>query len=535
MATWRDARELTIPALLEHQADARPKKACMHFLDETVTYEEMHRRSTAVANRLLDLGVGPGDRVAVLMYNSADMLYTWFATAKIGAIFVPINVNYRGEYLRHQLAAAGTAVAVVDESLAAQVVNVARGVETLVHLVVRPGSGIQGAPRLAVHAMEMLLDGPDDSVKLDRRPCWTDPNAIMYTAGTTGPSKGAVLTQNYLVRAADQVFEMRGGQPDDICYSPLPLFHLNAMLLSVLGPMTKGASGALDTWFSASAFWDRVRHFGATQVSILGSMIVMLWQRPASPDDANNPARVMLAVPVPADIHRAFEERFGLRLVVAYGLSEAVPILVSSHDDPPPPGYSGKPNPLFDVQLFDEHDNTIPVGEVGEIVCRPREPHVMFEGYFDNPAATAAMFKNLWFHTGDLGRANDQGFIEFVDRKKDYLRRRGENISSFEVERAIMLHPAVAEVAVHAVESVFSEDDVKACVVLKEGQSLSPVELMDHCVANMPYFAVPRYLEFMSELPKNPVGRVLKYQLRERPAGPGSWDREVAGYEVRRS
>jgi crotonobetaine/carnitine-CoA ligase len=243
----------------------------------------------------------------------------------------------------------------------------------------------------------------------------------------------------------------------------------------------------------------------------------------------------MLAVPVPPEIHRRFEERFGLRLVVAYGLSEAVPILVSSYDDPPPPGYSGKPNPLFEVQLFDEQDDLVAPGEVGEIVCRPREPHVMFEGYYNNPEATVAMYRNLWFHTGDLGRANGQGFIEFIDRKKDYMRRRGENISSFEVERAIMLHPAVAEVAVHGVESVFSEDDVKACVVLQEGCSVSAVELMDHCVANMPYFAVPRYIEFMRDLPKNPVGRVLKYQLREQPLGADTWDREVAGYEVRRA
>ncbi len=535
-----DSQELTIPGLLERQADAQPDKICMYFPDAAVTYEEMHRRSTAVANRLLELGTGPGDRVAVLMYNSADVLYTWFATAKLGALFVPINVNYQGEYLRHQLDSAGTRIVVADESLAPRVLNVSPGVESLSHVVVRPdgSDGLLASPpggdRLGIHPMSTLLDGPDDSLKQGRRPCWTDPNAIMYTAGTTGPSKGAVLTQNYLVRSAAQVFDMRDGRSDDVCYSPLPLFHLNSMLLSVLGPMTKGATGALDTWFSASAFWDRVRHFRATQISILGSMIVMLWQRPESPDDADNPARVMLAVPVPADIHRRFEERFGLRLVVAYGLSEAVPILVSSFDDPPPPGYSGKPNPLFDVQLVDEADNPVPPGTVGEIVCRPREPHVMFEGYFNNPEATLAVFRNLWFHTGDLGRADDQGFVEFVDRKKDYLRRRGENISSFEVEQAIMLHSAVAEVAVHAVESDFSEDDVKACVVLQDGHALDPVELMDHCVANMPYFAVPRYLEFMDELPKNPVGRVLKYQLRERPGGPDTWDREVAGYEVRR-
>jgi crotonobetaine/carnitine-CoA ligase len=477
MTSWRGPARLTIPGLLRQQAEAIGDKVFVHFEDTSVSYGEMEARSTTAANALAELGVGPGDTVCVLMRNYAEMLYTWFGAAKLGAIYAPVNTAYLGEYLKHQLRTAGTRVVVTE---------------------------------------------------------WTDPNAIIFTAGTTGPSKGVVMTQNYLVRSAEQMWQLRDGRPDDVGYSPLPLFHLNAMILTVLGPMTTGASGALDQRFSASRYWDRVRHYGGTQLAILGSLFVMLWNNEPTPHDGDNPGRVMLCAPVPANLHREFEERFGLRLVVAYGLSEATPVLMSSWDEPPPPGSSGKANPLFDVKLLDDEDAEVPPGQVGEIACRPLEPHVMFEGYYENPAATMRMWRNLWFHTGDLGRSDENGFVTFVDRKKDYLRRRGENISSFEVEQAIVAHPAVGEAAVHAVASEFSEDDVKACVILKDGAELAPRELLDHCVRNIPFFALPRYLEILDDFPRNPVGRVLKYVLRERGVTASTWDREAEGYEIPR-
>jgi crotonobetaine/carnitine-CoA ligase len=535
LGTWGTPARLTIPGLLQQQAESVGDKVFMHFEDESVSYAEMEERSTAAANGLAELGVGAGDTVCTLMRNRAEMLYTWFGAAKLGAIYAPINTAYLGEYLRHQMQTARTRVLVTEPDFAPEVARVAAGVDGFAHLLVRGDTdALSTPPGVTVHHTDSLLAHDDTKLHSSHQVSWTDPNAIIFTAGTTGPSKGVVMTQNYLVRSAEQMWQLRDGRESDVAYNPLPLFHLNAMILSVLGPMTSGATGALDLRFSVSRYWDRVRHFGGTQLSILGSMLVMLWNGEPVPDDAENPGRVMLCVPVPAGIHRQFEERFGLRLVVAYGLSEATPVLVSSWDDPPPPGSSGKANPLFEVKLFDEDDAEVPTGEVGEIACRPLEPHAMFEGYYEDPAATMRMWRNLWFHTGDLGRADQDGFITFVDRKKDYLRRRGENISSFEVEQAIMAHPSVAEAAVHSVASEFSEDDVKACVTLKEGADLAARELMDHCVRNIPYFAVPRYLEIMEDFPRNPVGRVLKYVLRERGVTPSTWDREAEGYEVPR-
>jgi carnitine-CoA ligase len=538
MTGWGRSAVETIPEVLADRAERHPDRACVRFEDGPVTYAGLQRRSTALANGLHSLGVEPGDTVAALLRNRVEMLDAWFAAAALGAVHVPVNTANVGEYLRHQLATARSAVVVADQALAPEIVRIASQLPDLRHLVVCGDSDAPALlPRpsglaLSVHSYEAVQGDPETLPAGRRAPRSDDANAIIYTAGTTGPSKGAVMTQNYLVRAARQIAALRGLGEGEVSYSALPLFHLNAMLISVLGPIAVGATGALDRVFSATRFWDRVRETGAEHLAILGPMVTMLWNQPERDDDADQPARVVIAAPVPADLHERWEKRFGVRFVVAYGLSEAVPITASSLETPSPPGYSGRANPLFDVRLFDDGDQEVAAGEVGEIVCRPLEPHVMFEGYWRNPEATVAMWRNLWFHTGDLGRMDADGNLAFVDRKKDYLRRRGENISSFELEQAIMAHPKVAEVAVHAVASDLGEDEVKACVVAKAGEELDPVDLMDHCVANIPYFAVPRYLELMAALPKNPVGRVLKYELRARGVTDATWDRDAAGYIV---
>jgi len=335
-----------------------------------------------------------------------------------------------------------------------------------------------------------------------------------------------------LLSAAQAMLDCWQLQPGEAVYAPLPLFHLSAVG-SVLGPLLAGGTGVIDRAFSVHATWDRVRQHRAVGLLGAGPMVTMLWnQSPEGPGDG--PFRFLSAAPVPGDLYRQLEERWHCRIVTCYGLSEAFPLTYAGVADDNPPGASGTPNPDFEVAILDEHDVPVPPGEVGEIACRPRRPHVMFEGYEGRPEATLAQLATLWFHTGDLGRFDEDGNLYYVDRQKDAMRRRGENISSFEVEQALLGHPAVAEVAAIGVPSPLGEDDVMLCVVQRPDVPLEMTALMDFCCERLPYFAVPRYVDLRPSLPKNAVGRVLKHELRAEGVRPGAWDREAAGYVVRR-
>lgn len=310
-------------------------------------------------------------------------------------------------------------------------------------------------------------------------------------------------------------------------YAAVPLFHMSGLMFVVFGSLTSGRSSALDSTFSPNRCWDRVRQYDATEFFGVGPMIVMLWNLPPSPGDAKLPFRVMIGAPIPPELHEALEQRYDCKVVAGYALSEATPIATHHIDEPRVPGTVGRPVPLFDVQLVDDDDEPVPTGTVGEICVRPRYPHLMFEGYLNRPAETLAQCRNLWFQTGDLGRFDDDGLLSWVDRKKDAIRRRGENISSFEVEMAVLRHPAVLECAAHGVPSPLGEEDVKVCVVLRLDRTVDPADLVAHCAEYLPRFAVPRYVEFVDALPKNQVARVLKHQLRANPLTDATWDRDA--------
>ncbi|HWW46088.1 MAG TPA: AMP-binding protein, partial [Acidimicrobiia bacterium] len=283
-------------------------------------------------------------------------------------------------------------------------------------------------------------------------------------------------------------------------------------------------------------FWPEVRRTGATMVSLLGSLAILIADAADHPDQAGHKLRLCAAAPIPPAIDTIWRERFGCATFSGgYGLTEASLISMLPAGEENKPGAAGKPNDHeFEVALVDDDDTPVRVGETGEIVCRPRRPNVMFAGYWRRPEETLAVLGNLWFHTGDLGRLDEDGFLYFVDRKKDYLRRRGENVSSFEMERIFHGHEAVQDVAVHSVPSEVGEDEVKVTVVLVDGAALSEEELCRWAIDHVPYFAVPRYVEFRSDLPRNPVGRVLKYELRDDGVTSATWDREAAGLQFER-
>jgi crotonobetaine/carnitine-CoA ligase len=496
------------------------------------TARQMDAESTRLAHALTGLGVGHGDRVATLLENRAEQVVSFFAALKLGAVQVPINTGYKGEFLRHQLADSGAAVFIVQGDFASRAVETI-GADTtpdVRHGIVvdRPDAVIDAVPTVAwADALAGADDAPIDTSQV--RP--SDLACFIYTAGTTGPSKGCMLPQNYIVSLAEQVERAWQRRSDDIVLTPLPLFHFNAISIAVVGTLVAGGSAVIERKFSVSNFWPEVKRTGATMVSMLGSLAILIANADDHPDQRGHKLRLCAAAPMPPDTDAAWGSRFGCKTFSAgYGLTEASLISMLDAGEPNKPGAAGKANLHdFDVRIVDDDDVAVGTDEVGEIVCRPNGPNLMFAGYWNRSDATVEATRNLWFHTGDLGRIDDDGYLFFVDRKKDALRRRGENISSFEMEKTLFGHPALRDAAVHAVPSELGEDDVKITVVLQDNAQLTEEELCRWMAERVPYFAIPRYVEFRDDLPRNPVGRVLKYQLREEGVTPATWDREAAG------
>ena len=335
----------------------------------------------------------------------------------------------------------------------------------------------------------------------------SDLACFVYTAGTTGPSKGCMLPHNYVVSLADQIARAWGRTPEDIVLTPLPLFHFNAISVCVVGSLVTGGSAVITRKFSVSNFWPEVRRTGATMVSMLGSLAILVANAADHPDQTGHRLRLCAAAPMPPDTDRAWQERFGcLTFSGGYGLTEASLVSMLDAGEANKPGACGRPNRHeFDVRIVGDDDIEVPVGETGEIVCRPTGPDLMFAGYWNRPEATLEAMRNLWFHTGDLGRLDEDGFMYFVDRKKDALRRRGENISSAEMEKVLFGHEAVKDAAVHAVPSAVGEDDVKVTVVLQPDAVIDEAALCTWIAERVPYFAIPRYVEFRDDLPQ--IGR----------------------------
>jgi crotonobetaine/carnitine-CoA ligase len=528
--------QATVLDVLAGRVASDPDSLYLDFEGEQYSARRMDDESTRLASALRSIGVERGDRVATLLENRPEQVVSFFAAAKLGAIQVPINTAYKGDFLRHQLVDSGARMFIVQGDFASRAAEVV-GADTpeLAHCIT------VGTPDAVVDALptdawtELLTRGDLSTLDVSAvRP--SDLACFIYTAGTTGPSKGCMLSHNYVVSLAEQITRTWQRRADDIVLTPLPLFHFNAISVCVVGTLTVGGSAAIERRFSVSNFWPEVKRTGATMVSMLGSLAILIANADDHVDQSGHRLRLCAAAPMPPDTDRIWHERFGCETFSGgYGMTEASLVCMLDAGEPNKPGAMGKPNQHeFEVKLVDDDDNDVPVGEVGEIVCRPRGPNLMFAGYWNRPDATVEATRNLWFHTGDLARLDEDGYAYFVDRKKDTLRRRGENISSFEMEKVLYGHEAVKDAAVHAVPSPVGEDDVKVTVVLQDGAALTEEELCRWVAERVPFFAIPRYVEFRADLPRNPVGRVLKYALRAEGATAATWDREAAGVTFER-
>jgi crotonobetaine/carnitine-CoA ligase len=530
---WSRAEKDTVTAALARSVAAHGSRVFLDFSGDRYSYADIDRESTRLARGLIALGITRGDAVASILDNNLHAVLSWFAINKAGAISVPVNTAYKGEFLRHQLNDCGATVVIAEADYAQRVVEVQDGLSTVKTLIQREGEMVQTS-RLRVLALDDIFASSSEPLADPNLP--TDLAMLIYTAGTTGPSKGCMISHNYVCNLGRQVVLTENRHQDDCNWTALPLFHMNATGGSILSCMFVGARVAIFPRFSVSRFWPDIRRSGATVASLLGSMITFLAEAEDTEDSRAcfGQLHTVRGSPFPAALQEKWKTRFGVRRAGSnsYGLTEAARVTGSRHDEDAPPGSSGRPNADFDVRIFDDDDNELPHGVAGEIVVRPRRPHVMFDGYWNRPADTLGIMRNMWLHSGDIGKFDQDGFLYFVDRKKDYLRRRGENISSFEVETGLRAHPDIADVAVHAVFSDSGEDDVKATVVLKSAGAVTEEMLCRWAIERLPYFTIPRYFEFRSDLPRNPLGRVLKYQLRAEGCTPATWDREKAGLSV---
>jgi crotonobetaine/carnitine-CoA ligase len=522
----------TFTAVYERALARRPDEIAQVDRHGSYTFAQSFARASRIAGGLAKLGVGWQEPVGILMDNSLDAVHVWSGINLGGGVEVPVNSAYKGRFLSHVLNDSGARVLVVDDAYLERVAAVAGDLTALTTVVVR-GRAPGAPPPASLSKMRLVSFAELESataiapakVKHD------DLMGLMYTSGTTGVSKGVMVSHAHGYTYASREDQPRP-VPGDRTLVTLPIFHLAGQWYGVYQSLIHQVRCVLEPSFSVSRFWDVVREQGITFTIMLGAMAELLQQAPRREDDADNPMELLVMAPLASDV-AGFKKRFGVELSAVYGMSEIGCVL----NGPPEtlvPGEAGFPRPGYELRLVDGEGKDVPNGVVGELWVKPEHPSMVMRGYHNLPDKTASTLVDGWVHTGDAFRKDDAGHWFFTDRMKDALRRRGENISSFEVERAINEFPAVFESAVVAAPSAVGEDEIKAVVVPREGQTIDPVELTRFLVDRMPYFMVPRYLEFASELPKTPTHKVHKHVLRDRGVGPGVWDREAAGIVLRR-
>jgi crotonobetaine/carnitine-CoA ligase len=492
--------------------------------DTRYTYADMDLRSDRVAAGLAGLGVGTGERVATLAPNRPELLELFYGVAKTGAAQVPLNAYLKGEFLLHQLRQSRSGVLVTDEAGREALAPIRDQLPELRTVVMLDEA------RADEVSYEVLREADGAAPDVPLAP--SDTMSILYTSGTTGLPKGCVASHGYYLRSARLIGDALEITPDDVLFAGLPLFHAGARLVTVTLPLLFGIPAYLQGTFSARSYFAQASEVGATVMIAVGAMGAAILATEPTPEDRDHQVRRIMCAPLSLESQDVFRTRFGVEpWVDIFGQTECMPTtLTALSSDRRDPNGCGIAASDLEVALLDDEGRVLEGEAAGEICVRPKEPHAMFDGYFDQPEATVQAFRGLWYHTGDFGRRLPSGAFAFVDRMKDCIRRRGENISSFEVEQAIDHHPAIVESAVHAVPSVLGEDDLKACIVA--GTAIDPGELFDFFKSSLPYFAIPRYVEFIDALPRNGVGRVMKHKLREVGIGGGTIDFESMNLTV---
>lgn len=525
--------------ILQMQAEQNGATEFLITDDQRITFAEAEDISNRLASGFQSLGVKPEDRVSFLMENTPEMILMCLALNKIGAIWVPVCTDYKGEWLLDTLLRSKSTILVTDKEYISRVQAIQSRLEYQ-HVVILEDDV---ANKNQAVSYETLLNHNPYDVDYNNM-SYGDTCAILWTSGTTGKSKGVMQAHNNWVRStllgASLMYNCEKG---DIIYCALPLYNSGAWITCVIRALIAGIGCVIEKKFSVTQFIDRITHFGATQTFVVGSMGVFLMGSEEKDNDADNPLREACIVPMPPNLWQAFEKRFDVHLArTGLGQSECLLTLNQEHSDVELPTYAlGFPTPDVDVRLFDDDGNEVKKGEAGEICVKPLAPHILFNGYFDDKVATDNAYRGEWFLTGDMARQDpENGGFYFVDRKKDAVRFAGRNISTMEVESVVLRHPDVKEVAAFGIPSkaLESEDELKLNVVLTDNAKTikseeGAISLCEFIAENAPHYFVPIYFEFVDSLPYTPTNKIQKFKLRERGVSESAYNIKQMGFKVK--
>lgn len=533
MRITKDSRR-TVRDVIEQTAGVHGERTFLLVDDSEVSFGQLDRRANVLANGLHAWGVERQENVLVMLDDNVDFIATWLALSKIAAVEVPINRAYHGDLLIQLVNDSQARRAIIAAEYLPLFTEVYDQLQHLEQVICYPEGPEQDAPLTSdfrLQPFSVLEDHPDTPPVVDG-PAHNELAAILYTSGTTGASKGVMIYHAHAYEYANCTAQALELGAADVYFAPLPLFHIAGQWAVVYAALIADARVVLKQRFSVSSYWETIRRYRANTTLLIDVMANYLLNQPESPDDVSTSLdKVHMSAVIP-ELDR-FRQRFGVRVTTDVASTEmCVPLRA---------GYQGEPHRFYDlddyrvcgrevsdrfqVRLVDEHDQEVAVGEIGELVVRSRDPWTLMGGYWNKPEATLRAWRNLWFHTGDGLYRDERGNYYFVDRLRDVIRRRGENISSTEVENAINLHPAVDECAVVGVATANGDEELLAVVVRDKAASLTEEELIEFLMSRLPAFMVPRYLDFSRDVPKTQTGKIQKYPLREQGLTPNTWDR----------
>ncbi|MGC2289665.1 MAG: AMP-binding protein [Thermoplasmata archaeon] len=520
-----------LATLIRSKARKNGDRLALRFPSRTLTYAELNQETDCFAAGLAESGVVRGDRVAALVHNRPEFPLLWFALAKLGAILVPLNTALKGELLRYELDDCQARSLLIEPSLLPVYEPIRASLQMTREWVIQDSESGGDLPN-GTHPWSSLRSA--SSAPSGEAPGASDPAAILYTSGTTGPPKGAVIPHEKYLTTPREIGLRSELDTESVLFTGLPLYHCNAQEMTMLTALLNDLTAAFEERFHATTYWETAARNQATHVSLLISMVNVLYKQPAKATDLGHGVRVALTAGATKEVWPKFETRFGLRIIELYGMTECGCTTLMNPLGAVRVGSVGTPLGFVEAEIVDETDRPVPPGTPGELVVRPRRPYTMFLEYYRKPEKTVESWRNLWFHTGDLMKRDADGYYYFLDRKKDVIRRRGENLAPYDVEAVLNQHPSVFEAVVVGVPAEIGEEDVKAFVQLRPGVAVAPEVLFRFAADHLPFFMVPRYIEFIDEIPKTANQKAQRYLLKGKLTGRES-DREKLGLSIQRS